>query len=243
MKKTRDITRFIAQKTFENQTFFLGYDFKQDYFFKDRQGKERRLTCIIWSDLPFSDSEYLKKVSGYFAKIVRKKKIQVIVGAEVSGIIYAALIAHLTKARFAFCRKERKQHGTKKAIEGQFKKGMRAVLVDNFIYTGRMACKMIKFMREEGLKVNDLFVIEDFTGMKKDPYLMKEKIQIHSASTSIERRELLNKLGYFTRDLYQHIKDYDENPFGYYVGSPKYKQYLAVLRKAPNRKYIIKPIR
>ncbi len=218
MKKSRDITRLFAKKVFENQTFLVGPDFKSDVFFKDRQGKKRRLAVITWNYYPFSDPECLRAATESFVEVVKKKEIKAIIGAATAGIAYAALLADITKTH-GFCRKDKKLYGIQKALEGHFKKGTKAVLVDNFLHTGNTACKMIKFIRQEGLKINDIFVLQDFPTVKKRTCLEKEKIQIHSAIDVGEVRRLLNKWGYFPGDLYRHIKGNLENPLDYYVGS------------------------
>jgi len=235
----KDLTILFTEFILKNQTFLVGPNFKTDVFFEYEQGVKRQLAVITWNYYPFSDPECLRKVSEYFAEIVKRERIEAIIGAATAGIAYAALIADITQTQFGFCRKEKKTYGSKKALEGYFKQGTKAVLVDNFLHTGSTALKMIEFIREEGLKINDIFVLQDFPAAKDRTGL--DDMNVHSAVDIVRVRELLNEKGYFPGDLYKHIKGNFETPLDYYVGSPKYEEFLEELRKAPDRKYIIQP--
>ncbi len=236
-----DIANLFVETIIRDQTFLVGPNFKSDVFFNDKQGIKRQLAIITWNYYPFFDPKCFKVAVEYFAEIVKKENIEVIIGAATAGIGEAASIAYITNRQFGFCRKEKKTYGSGKALEGCFKEGAKAVLVDNFLHTASTACKMIGFIKEEGLKINDLFVLQDFPVVERRFCLEKEKIRIHSIIDVMKVRDLLNQRGYFPGDLYRHIRGNVETPLDYYIGSPQYEQFLEELRKAPDRKYIIKP--
>jgi orotate phosphoribosyltransferase len=58
-------------------------------------------------------------------------------------------------------RKEAKQHGTGKQVEGPVEPGMRALIVEDVITTGGSSLKAIEAAREFGLKVDRLIAIVD----------------------------------------------------------------------------------
>ena len=58
-------------------------------------------------------------------------------------------------------RKEAKQHGTGKQVEGPITPGMRALIVEDVITTGGCSLKAIESAREFGLAVDRLIAIVD----------------------------------------------------------------------------------
>ncbi len=63
--------------------------------------------------------------------------------------------------RSFWVREEPKEHGTKKRIEGQFKKGSKVVIVDDVITGGNSVIKAINAVRAEGCEVVKVIVIVD----------------------------------------------------------------------------------
>jgi orotate phosphoribosyltransferase len=60
-----------------------------------------------------------------------------------------------------YVRKEIKDHGTKKKIEGDVQKGSRVVIVDDVITTGSSTIQAIESARQEGLEVVKVIVLVD----------------------------------------------------------------------------------
>jgi orotate phosphoribosyltransferase len=58
-------------------------------------------------------------------------------------------------------REQPKEHGTRRKIEGHFKKGSKVAIVDDVITTGGSVLKAIKAVEEEGCKVVKVIVIVD----------------------------------------------------------------------------------
>lgn len=58
-------------------------------------------------------------------------------------------------------RKERKEHGLKKLVEGDVREGDRVIIVDDVITTGGSTIKAIEATREEGLQIVKVIVLVD----------------------------------------------------------------------------------
>jgi len=58
-------------------------------------------------------------------------------------------------------RKEPKGHGTKRFIEGNIKKGMKVVIVEDVVTTGTSVLKAIKRAEEAGLKIIKVITLVD----------------------------------------------------------------------------------
>ncbi|RLG56238.1 MAG: orotate phosphoribosyltransferase [Thermoproteota archaeon] len=84
-----------------------------------------------------------------------------IAGIPVRGVPLASLVAYKLKVPFLQVRKERKMHGTMKAIEGEFKPGGHVVVMDDVATTGGSLAEAVRRVREERLVVDYCFVVVD----------------------------------------------------------------------------------
>ncbi len=85
-----------------------------------------------------------------------------VIGA-VPIVTAVALVSHKagTPIPSFIVRKEPKAHGTRKRIEGHFKKGFNVAIVDDVITTGGSVKKAIEAVEEEGGKVVKVIVVVD----------------------------------------------------------------------------------
>ena len=58
-----------------------------------------------------------------------------------------------------YVRKKTKKFGNNQQIEGYYKKGQKAILVEDLATDGETKIKFVKALRKSGLKVSDIFVI------------------------------------------------------------------------------------
>jgi orotate phosphoribosyltransferase len=77
-----------------------------------------------------------------------------------SAVAYTAFLNKRAINSFVI-RKERKEHGLKKLVEGDVQAGDRVVIVDDVITTGGSTIRAIEAAREEGLEVLKVVVLVD----------------------------------------------------------------------------------
>ena len=77
-----------------------------------------------------------------------------------SAVAYTAFL-NKRKINSFVIRKERKEHGLKKLVEGDVQAGDRVVIVDDVITTGGSTIRAIEAAREEGLEVVKAVVLVD----------------------------------------------------------------------------------
>ncbi|HFC49558.1 MAG TPA: orotate phosphoribosyltransferase, partial [Thermofilum sp.] len=65
------------------------------------------------------------------------------------------------KKPLIYVRKERKEHGTKKIIEGDFKPGAKVLVVDDVATTGGSILRAVNALRSAGLVVEHALVVVD----------------------------------------------------------------------------------
>ncbi len=78
-----------------------------------------------------------------------------------------------------YTRKEAKSYGTRRLIEGEFKSGERALVVDDVITSGGAKLEAIAPLREAGLVVEDILVVIQ-RGRRGVDALAKEGLRVSS---------------------------------------------------------------
>jgi orotate phosphoribosyltransferase len=82
-------------------------------------------------------------------------------GADPIAIATSAASAGLRPVRWFSVRKDAKEHGKKKVVEGDVKSGDSVVVVDDVVTTGGSTIQAIEKCRETGLKVVQVLVLVD----------------------------------------------------------------------------------
>lgn len=103
----------------------------------------------------------LKVVAQEYVKILKKLSFNRVAGIPYTALPIATIVSQLTNKPMIYTRKEVKDYGTKKAIEGEFKKGEKVVVIDDLITTGASKLEVIAPLTQEGLKVSDIVVLID----------------------------------------------------------------------------------
>jgi uridine monophosphate synthetase len=84
-----------------------------------------------------------------------------IAGLPYAGLPLAVAMALIAERPMIYARKELKDYGTKRLIEGEFSVGERALMVDDVVTSGGAKLEAVGPFREAGLIVEDVVVIVD----------------------------------------------------------------------------------
>jgi orotate phosphoribosyltransferase len=109
---------------------------------------------------PFWPQQWAKVIHG-FEKLIADHNISfdVIGGIEAAGIPHSAALGFAMAKPSIFIRKEAKEHGTKKRVEGGNVSGKRVLLVEDLVTTGGSSLSGIEALRTEGAIVTDCLAI------------------------------------------------------------------------------------
>lgn len=132
----------------------------------------------------------LELAADVFWQKLRVINFDVIVGVPYTGIPIATAISLKHTQTMIFVRKERKEHGTKKLIEGEFHKDQIAVIVDDVITNGESKLETISVLKNEELEVKDIVILIDREQGGPD-LLRKEGYNCHIAYTISQVFEIL----------------------------------------------------
>jgi orotate phosphoribosyltransferase len=105
--------------------------------------------------------ELLKLVAKDMAKILKKLNYDRIAGIPYAAMPIATAISLLANKPMIYTRKEQKEYGTKKQIEGEYKSGETVVVIDDLVTTAKSKFEAIEPLLAEGLAVKDIVVLID----------------------------------------------------------------------------------
>lgn len=131
------------------------------------------------------------------AACAMQKKIQDLPHDLLCGVPYTALpiataISLQTHKPMVMRRKEAKEYGLKKMIEGSFQRGQNCLIVEDLITSGSSILETIHPLEEEGLQVRHAVVLIDREQGGKAA-LSKHGLQLHSVMTLTELLNVLEK--------------------------------------------------
>ncbi len=131
---------------------------------------------------------------------------------RIAAIPYAGLpigtaLALAMKRPLVYPRREVKEHGTRRTVEGAFQPGETALLVDDLITRGDSKLEAIAPLEEAGLVVRDVLVLIDREqGGAAD--LARHGYRLHAVLTITHLLETLAASARITADQAAHILDY-----------------------------------
>ena len=129
------------------------------------------------------------------------KRVQRLAGVPTAGIAYAAVIALNLTRPLLYVRKEQKEHGREKRIEGLLQPGDKVLILDDVATTGKSLIEAAEAIRAEGGIVDDAVVLLD-RQQSAGANLQKKRIKLHTFTTMRRIADKLLSLG--TIDERQH---------------------------------------
>jgi orotate phosphoribosyltransferase len=123
-------------------------------------------------------------IHGFEALITERQiPVDVIGGVEAAGIPHSAALGFSMRLPSVFIRKELKEHGTKKRVEGGDVTGRRVVLVEDLVTTGASSIAAIEALRAEGAVVSDCLAIISYNFPEAAELFERAGIRLHAATT------------------------------------------------------------
>ncbi len=131
---------------------------------------------------------------------------------RLAAIPYAALpigVALSLRVRkpLVYVRKERKEYGTGRQIEGEFKPGERALLIDDLVTRGDSKLEAIEPLRTAGLMITDIAVLLDRESGGADMLRMRG-YTVHAVLTLSGMIATLVEAGRISADQAQIVSDW-----------------------------------
>lgn len=112
------------------------------------------------------------------ANEIGKTKVDKIMGVPTAGVPFATIVSQKLAIPMLYYRKERKEHGVRKKIEGDMERNDRIVMIDDLITTGQSVIDAAEAAREQGGIVSELVVLLDREQGGQD-YIRSCRIEPH----------------------------------------------------------------
>jgi orotate phosphoribosyltransferase len=122
------------------------------------------------------------------------KRTQRLAGVPTAGVAYAAVVALNLSKPLLYVRKEQKEHGRERRIEGLLQPGDRVVILDDVVTTGKSLLEAAEAIRAEGGIVEDAVVLLD-RQQGAEGNLKKNRVKLHSFTTMRRIADKLLSLG------------------------------------------------
>lgn len=161
--------------------------------FKLKNGEESHYYVDLKSSL--SDSKLFWDIIEHINTICNKKS-QHIVGIPYGALPYASVLAYLTKTSLLLLRKESKEYGLKKLVEGKYNDNDTVTIVEDVITSGRSILEQLSVLQNHKLKVNKIIVIVDREtgGMELIKTMGYDIESIFKISDLIPKSNIANKI-------------------------------------------------
>ncbi len=144
-----------------------------------------------------SDPHAFRRVISFYSTLLQpilSVKAERLAGIPTAGIAYAAVLAFNLGKPFLYVRKDTKDYGRGRRIEGLLLPGDRVVVLDDVITTGKNIVEAVQAIRSEGGLVQDAVVLLDRQqGGEKN--LKNLEVKLHSFTTMRRVANLLMARG------------------------------------------------
>jgi len=152
------------------------------------------ISSPIYIDLriTISNPKLLVTIAQALYESVRGKQFDLLCGVPYTALPFATAISIEHLIPLVLRRKEKKEYGTGKLIEGIFSPGQTCLIIEDVITSGKSILETVEPLTEAGLKVRDAVVLVDREqGGKK--ILAQKGIELHSLCTISSIVNLLQK--------------------------------------------------
>src|SRR3990172_481587 len=111
--------------------------------------------------LTISYPKILKKIAAAMWKKSERLQFDVLCGVPYAAIPFATIIATTHNIPMIMCRKESKQHGTGKMVDGYFQHDQTCLIIEDLITSGSSILETASLIEDAGLVVKDAIVLID----------------------------------------------------------------------------------
>ncbi len=163
----------------------------------------------IYIDLRVTVSypKVLKMVASAMWEKVNNINFDLLCGVPYTALPFATVMSAEHDKPMVMRRKEVKDYGTRKAIEGYFEAGQNCLIVEDLITSGSSVFETIEPLEHEGLKITDIVVLVDREqGGRK--HIEDKGYNLHSVLTISRVLEALEQEGKLNNDMVAKIKEF-----------------------------------
>lgn len=158
--------------------------------------------------VPSFPGAYRYVIDAYLALIrndVGLTKFDAIAGIPTAGLAFSSPVALELGTPMIYVRKEEKDYGRKRRIEGSVSPGSRVLVMDDLITTGHSVLGGVQAIREEGAEVKHVAVLIDRLEGGR-PNLKKAGVTLHPLTDILELVKTLHERDEISDDAMKAIR-------------------------------------
>ena len=155
---------------------------------------------------PHEYRKMIKELQNLIAKDVGFENFHSLVSVPTGGLVVAASLATEIVKPLIYVRKQVKEHGTGKVVEGVICHDMKLLMIEDVVTSGGSVINAIKSIREEKMIVTDEYAVVDrMEGATQA--LQVDGVKLHSLLTINDITQSLFEQKLITEDVLKQVQD------------------------------------
>lgn len=151
--------------------------------------------------------DLLKNVADAFWKKIASLSFDIICGVPYTALPIATALSLNHQIPMVMRRKEAKEHGTKKIIEGVYQEGQTCMVIEDLVTSGSSVIETIHPLQKEGIRVTDIAVLIDREQGGRQ-LLEKKGFCLHAVFTLSEILDFLHLQGLLDHETFHSAKTF-----------------------------------
>lgn len=166
--------------------------------------------------LPFHPAEWRRVIDGFRTVIeIRHLRFDAIAGVAVGGVPHSSALAYALAKPSVFIRKEAKEHGRQKRVEGGDVTGLEVLLVEDLVTSGGSSLSAIEALVSEGGLLRYLLAIVSYGFPEAEQAFAEADVEFSSLTHFEAILAAGADMGRFSPDETAAVKDWLADPRGW----------------------------
>lgn len=142
---------------------------------------------------------------------------EMLAGVATAGIAWGALVADQLKLPYIYVRPKPKEHGLANQIEGYYEKGVKVVVVEDLISTGKSSLEVVEVLKKAGVEVIGMVSIFNYGFDVAEKAFASAGVRYISLTNYNTLIELAEETGIVTADQQSTLLNWRTDPAAWNV--------------------------
>jgi orotate phosphoribosyltransferase len=166
--------------------------------------------------LIYHPSAWHTVIEGFKATIHQQSlEYDVIAGVAVGGVPHSSSLAYIMEKPSVFVRKEAKEHGKAKRVEGGDVADKRVLLVEDLVTTGGSSLSGVEALRESGAILTDTIAIVSYGFTEADNAYRDANLNLHTLTNFNMLLDVALSENRFSETEANTIREWFDDPHGW----------------------------